>query len=320
MMLKPIHPMNQNNKRLPHAHTLTRIITLLALLLPALTLFTLAEDPPAKPEVVSLWEGHSPVGDGTFQTEDAQITLYRPAHPNGACFVICPGGGYGTLVMGAEGSGIAQWLNQHGIAGVVLKYRLPHGNAMVPLLDAQRALRLTRMKAKDWGVDPKRIGIIGFSAGGHLASTADTHFDSGNPQSPDPVEKVSCRPDFAILVYPVITMGEKGHGGSRKNLLGANPTPETIEKFSNEKQVTPQTPPTFLAHAADDRTVPSENSRMFFEALQASKVPAKFLELPSGGHGLNGYKGPMWDAWQTQSLEWLAEQKFIPKDDATGAK
>lgn len=272
-----------------------------------------AED---SPSVISLWNGNAPVGDGTFQTEDPQITVYRPAKPNGAAMVICPGGGYGGLVMGAEGSGIAQWLNQHGITGVVLKYRLPRGNSMAPLLDAQRAIRMARSHSKEWGIDPNKIGIIGFSAGGHLASTAATHFDAGEPQSSDPVEKMSCRPDFALLVYPVITMGEKGHAGSRKNLMGAEPTADMVEKFSNEKQVTEKTPPTFLAHAADDKVVPLENSKMFFDALQANKVPAKYLELPSGGHGLNGYKGPMWDAWQAQSLEWMGEQKFIPSKDA----
>ncbi len=292
-------------------------LLLLAPLLLAVSHFARAEDVPAKPPVLSLWEGHSPVGDGTFQTEDPQITFYRAEHPNGAAFVICPGGGYGGLMMVPEGSGIAQWLNQHGVSGVVLKYRLPKGNSMVPLLDAQRAIRMTRAHSKEWGLDPAKIGIMGFSAGGHLASTAGTHFDAGDLKSADPVERISSRPDMMVLVYPVITMGEKGHAGSRKNLMGSTPTPETIERFSNEKQITPQTPPAFLAHAANDTVVPPENSKTFFDVLQANKVPAKYLELPSGGHGLNGYKGPMWDAWQTQSLEWMAEQKFIPKGDAS---
>jgi len=275
--------------------------------------FLRAEDKPANPRVLSLWNGHAPVGDGTFQTEDAEITLYLPALPkaSGATMVICPGGGYGGLVMGPEGEGIARWLTEHDICGVVLKYRLPRGNSMVPLLDAQRAIRMVRSQSGKWGIDPNRIGIIGFSAGGHLASTAATHFDAGDPKSDDPVERMSCRPDFAILVYPVITMGDQGHAGSRKNLMGPDPKPEVIEQFSNEKHVTPQTPPTFLAHALDDKVVPAENSHMFFEALQANKVPAKYLELPEGGHGLNGYKSPMWDAWQTQSLQWLVEQKVI---------
>jgi acetyl esterase/lipase len=275
-----------------------------------------AEDAPPQPEVLSLWNGHAPVGDGTFSTEDAEITIHRAPHPNGAAVVICPGGGYAGLVLGPEGHGIAQWLNLHGITGVVLKYRLPHGRHLVPLLDSQRAVRLTRLHAAEWGIDPTKIGIIGFSAGGHVASTEGTHYDRGDAQSADPIEKVSSRPDFMILVYPVITFGEKGHAGSRTNLLGPNPTPELIEKFSNEKQVTDDTPPAFLAHAADDKVVPSDNSRMFAEALQAHKVPAEFLELPSGGHGLNGYKGPMWDEWQTKSLQWLVKLKFIPAVDA----
>jgi len=293
---------------------------LLAALLPISSHFLHAEASPTKPELFSLWDSKAPVGDGTFQTDDAEITLFRADHSNGAAMVICPGGGYGGLVMGPEGQGIALWLNQHGIAGVVLKYRLPRGNYMVPMLDAQRAIRTTRFHSKEWGIDPTRIGIIGFSAGGHLASTAGTHFDTGNQKSSDPIEQVSCRPDFMILIYPVITMGDKGHPGSRKNLMGPDPKPEEVEQFSNEKHISPQTPPTFLAHALNDTVVPAENSRMFFEALQANKVPAKFLELPEGGHGLNGYKGPMWDAWQAQSLAWLGAQKIIPAGDVVQSK
>ncbi len=274
------------------------------------------EEAPAAPERISLWKNHAPAGGGEFQEADATLTVHPAAKPNGAAFIICPGGGYGGLVTGAEGHGIAQWLNGHGITGVVLEYRLPKGKAFVPLLDAQRAIRTVRARAAQWGVDPKRIGIIGFSAGGHLASTAGTHFDAGDAKAADAVEQVSCRPDFMVLVYPVISMGEKGHAGSRNNLLGKEATPELVEQFSNEKRVTRETPPAFLAHALDDKAVPSENSRMFYDALKAHGVEAKYLELPSGGHGLNGYKGPMWEAWQTQSLEWLAAQKFIPAADA----
>jgi acetyl esterase/lipase len=273
------------------------------------------QQPAPAPEQISLWGNHAPVGGGEFQAEDATITVHRAAKPNGAAMVICPGGGYGGLVVGAEGHGIAEWLNAHGVTGVVLQYRLPKGRAFVPLLDAQRAIRTVRARAMEWGIDPKRIGIIGFSAGGHLASTAGTHFDAGDAKTADPIERVSCRPDFMVLVYPVISMGEKGHAGSRKNLLGAEASPEKIALFSNELQVTAQTPPAFLAHAADDKVVPSQNSAMFHEALKTHGVESKYLELPSGGHGLNGYKGPMWDAWQTQSLEWLATQKIIPSSD-----
>ena len=220
--------------------------------------------------------------------------------------MICPGGGYGGLVVGPEGHGIAAWLNEHGITGVVLEYRLPRGRHAVPLLDAQRAIRTVRASGKIWNVDPAKIGIIGFSAGGHLASTAATHFDDGDPTATDAIDRVSCRPDFAILVYPVVTMGETTHGGTKANLLGKDPSPKLLKLYSNEQQVTDDTPPMFLAHALDDQPVPPENSRLLYAALQKHNIPSEYLELPSGGHGLNGYKGPMWDAWQTQSLKWLA--------------
>ena len=266
-------------------------------------------------EVVQIWKGRAPIGEGKFEKSDTQITVHRAAKDSGAAIVICPGGGYGGLVTGAEGHGIAKWLNGHGITGVVLEYRLPKGRPFVPLLDAQRAIRTVRANAKEWNIDPSQVGIIGFSAGGHLASTAATHFDDGDPRAKELVDRESCRPDFAILVYPVVTMGDETHGGSRRNLLGPDPSPKLIELFSNEKQVTKNTPPMFLAHALDDRPVPPENSKALFEALQAMKVPSQYLELPSGGHGLNGYKGPMWDAWQKQSLAWLDELKL--DDDAT---
>ncbi len=270
----------------------------------------------ADPEKLPLWNMNAPIGNGSFEKAEAWITVHKAAKPNGSAVVICPGGGYGGLVTGAEGHGIATWLNSHGITGVVLEYRLPKGRPFVPLLDAQRAIRTVRANAKTWGVDPAKIGIIGFSAGGHLASTAGTHFDDGNPKASDPVEKQGCRPDFMILVYPVITMHTKTHGGSRTNLLGKNPTEDLLKLFSNEMQVTAKTPPAFLAHAKDDKAVVPENSNAFYDALLAQKVPTEYLELASGGHGLNGYKGPMWDAWQRQSLEWLVKLKFIPANAA----
>lgn len=271
---------------------------------------------PASAEKFPLWPdpAQAPIGDGTFETTDAALTVHLPSaeRANGAAIVICPGGGYRGRVVGPEGHGIAAWLNQQGIAGIVLEYRLPAGRPFVPLLDAQRALRTVRARAGQWNIDPHRIGIIGFSAGGHLASTAGTHFDDGNPQAPDPMDRVSCRPDFMILVYPVITMDESTHSGSKANLLGSDPTPELLRLFSNERQVTDKTPPAFLAHALDDKVVSPDNSRVFYEALRACQVPAEYLQLPSGGHGLNGYQGPMWDAWQSGSLAWLAKQKMIP--------
>lgn len=273
-----------------------------------------AVDTPAKAEPIhiDLWNGHGPIGDGKFEDRDARITVHKPEKSNGAAVVICPGGGYGTLVTGAEGHGIAAWLNRHGITGIVLEYRLPKGQAFVPLLDAQRAIRLARANAKEWAIDPAKVGIIGFSAGGHLASTTGTHFDAGDPNATDPIARLSSRPDFMILVYPVILMGPQTHVRCRTNLLGENPDEKLITLFSNEKQITDKTPPAFLAHAKDDKVVPPEHSRTFCEALQKAGVKSKYLELESGGHGLNGYKGPMWDAWQAQSLTWLAELKFIP--------
>jgi acetyl esterase/lipase len=256
-----------------------------------------AEAEPPKPEKFSLWSGNAPEGDGTFEPASATITLHRPTpeKANGAALVICPGGGYTSWMLGAEGHGIAKWLNQHGIAGIVLRYRLPNGRLLVPLLDAQRTLRTVRFNAKRWNIDPSRVGIIGFSAGGHLASMAGTHFDGGDPKAPNPIDRLGCRPDFAILVYPAISMGSE-------------------DQFSSEKQVTGRTPPMFLACAMNDGLV--ADSRRMYQSLKAHKVPAEYLELPSGGHGLDHYKGPMWDAWQTKSLEWLAAQKMIPQSNS----
>jgi acetyl esterase/lipase len=266
------------------------------------------------PVTIPLWTGNVPESAGRPSGENASITFYQPANPNGSAVVICPGGGYGGLVTGPEGHGIAQWLSRHGIAGIILEYRQPRGNYKVPLADVQRAMRLVRSNAAEWKLEPSRIGIIGFSAGGHLASTVATHFDTGDNQADDPVSRISSRPDFAMLIYPVITMGPKTHDGSKKNLLGPDPSEELVSMFSNEKQVTRQTPPTFLAHALDDEVVSPDNSQQFYDALIANKVPARFVKLPSGGHGLNGYTGPMWDEWQAESLKWLASMKIIPPE------
>lgn len=270
----------------------------------------------AEPEELSLWrEGFAPDGKGGVTDEVAAVYVHRPEKPNGTVMIICPGGGYGGLVMKPEGHGIAQWLNMHGVTGVVLQYRLPQGRSMVPLLDARRAIQLVRTKAAAWGCDPGKVGIAGFSAGGHLAALAATNFEAGEGETADPVSRESSRPDFALLVYPVITMGEFSHGGSRKNLLGENPTPELMNALSPELLVRDATPPVFLAHALDDKVVPIENSRMFRDAMAKHAVPCELLELPSGGHGLNGYKGPMWDAWQSASLKWMMERGFLPKEE-----
>jgi len=295
-----------------YTHPLTMLCILSASIITPLQV----SDAKQQPERVALWKGEAPVGGGKKETANAFITVYRPEKQNGTAVIICPGGGYGRIVKGGEGLGIAKWLNQHGIVGIVLEYRLPKGQAYRPLYDAQRAIRLVRSKAEKWQCNPKRIGIIGFSAGGHLASSAATHFDPEDAAALDPDKKINCRPDFAMLIYPVITMGAGTHGGSKRNLLGKNPDDKMIKLFSTEKQVTKMTPPTFLAHAADDRVVIPGNSKMFYDALKANKVPAEYLKLASGGHGLNGYKGPMWDAWQTKSLQWLASLGMIPEKEA----
>jgi acetyl esterase/lipase len=259
------------------------------------------------PEKISLWNGNAPGNDGKQTPADAFATVYRPACPNGKAVVICPGGGYGGRMDEPEGHGIARWFNQHGITGVALEYRLPFGNSSVPLADAQRALRMVRSQAASWTCDPNQVGIVGFSAGGHLAATVSTHFDDGDIGADDPVSRAGSRPDFSILIYPVISMaGMYAHVGSRKNLMGENPVAQQMEFFSCEKQVTDQTPPAFLAHALNDDVVSIENSRMYCQALQDHGVSAELLELPSGGHGLNGYSGSMWEAWKSRSLEWLA--------------
>lgn len=261
---------------------------------------------------VALWSGKAPVGGGKFEDCTLELEAFLPSgdKANGAAIVLCPGGGYIRHVTDREGYPIAKWLNDHGIATIILEYRLPKLRHQVPLLDAQRAIRLTRANAAAWKIDPKRIGILGFSAGGHVASTAATHFDDGNANSPDPIERLSSRPDFAWLVYPVVTMGEFTHTGSRNELLGPDSKPELVRLYSNETQVTADTPPTFLAHAIDDKPVPPENSRQFVAAMKEHRVSVELLELPSGGHGLNGCKGPLWEQWKAAALKWLADQEF----------
>ncbi len=286
----------------------------LSLVLFVSPLATAQEAKPTPSERIALWPGKAPNGDGTFEDSAKELEVFLPSgdKANGAAIVLCPGGGYIRHVTDREGYPIAQWLNEHGITCVILEYRLPKLRHAVPLLDAQRAIRLTRTHAAKWKLDPQRIGILGFSAGGHVASTATTHFDSGNASAADPVEKQSSRPDFAWFVYPVVTMGEFTHSGSKKELIGDSPAAELVRLYSNELQVTADTPPVFLAHAIDDKPVPIENSRQFVAAMQKLQRPVDLLELPAGGHGLNGCKGPLWEQWKAAALVWSARQKLIP--------
>ena len=264
---------------------------------------------PAAPPKLPLWPDRAPDGAGGWGSpENSGLTVHPAPKPNGMAVIICPGGAYSGLVTGPEGHGIARWLNRHGILGAVLEYRLPAGRSKVPLLDAQQAIRTVRQNARKWRIDPKRVGIIGFSAGGHLAATASTQFDSGKADAAETIAGQSSRPDFTILVYPVISLGDLTHVGVRDNLLGKKPSLDDIQRFSCERQVTRQTPPAFLAHAVDDRGVLIDNSRLYHQALQAQGVASKLVELPDGGHGLNGYQGASWDTWQREAILWLKQR------------
>ena len=235
--------------------------------------------------------------------------LSDPAKATGAAIVICPGGAYGGLAA-HEGKDYALWLNDNGVSGFVLKYRLGPAGYRHPrmLEDAARALRLVRANAADWKVDPKRIGIMGSSAGGHLASTLLTHFDAGKPDAADPIERQSSRPDLGILCYPVITMGQFTHQGSKYNLLGKEPAPDLVKLLSNELQVAPQTPPTFLWHTYEDTAVPVENSLEFTAALRRNGVPFDLHVYQQGRHGLGLANG---HPWTKDCLFWLKAQGFV---------
>jgi acetyl esterase/lipase len=244
------------------------------------------------------------------------LTYFPARKGSGTAVIVCPGGGYGKVCYGKEGIAIARWLNTLGVAAFVLKYRLPAEGYIhpVPLQDAQRAIRLVRSNARKYGIKPDRIGIMGFSAGGHLASTAGTHFDQGDKTAKDPVDRLSCRPDFMILVYPVITFQEPfAHTGSRNNLLGDRRDDEQMVKsLSNNLQVTQRTPPNFLAHAKDDTKVPVENSILFNRACNEAGVPSELRVYEKGGHGFSlGREGTDSKQWTTDCENWLRSRGLI---------
>lgn len=251
-------------------------------------------------------------GKRVRNVSEAEMYVYLPkiGINTGAAVVICPGGGYMIEAMDHEGYDLAEWLTTQGVAGIVLKYRLPYGHDQIPLEDAQRALRIVRQKAAEWGINPAKIGIAGSSAGGHLASTAGTRFDLGKPESTDPLEKYSCRPDFMLLLYPVITFSEEfGHMGSRTNLIGTGNKWELVEKYSNELHATPQTPPTFLILADDDGGVPPRNSIEFYMALKKNKIPAEMHIFRDGGHGFGMTKKNLpVDQWPNLFAQWMKAQ------------
>jgi acetyl esterase/lipase len=266
-------------------------------------------------QVIRLWEGRAPRAAGDKDADIPTLTAFLPdpAKANGCAVIVCPGGGYQGLVMDNEGSGPARWLCDHGVTAFLLKYRVSPYGQPVPMLDGQRAIRLVRMSSKAWGLDWRRIGIMGFSAGGHLASTVGTHFDSYIPTSPDPVNHQSCRPDFMILVYPVISMRDKiTHPGSRHVLLGDHPPQKLIDLYSNESQVTDDTPPTFIVASKPDSIVPVKNSELFADALKRHGVPHQFVELDTGEHGFGLGKGdPKITIWDDQCISWMTKQGFM---------
>ena len=257
-----------------------------------------------------LWPNGAP---GALGKEDKDIPTLTPFFPSAAkaseaAMVVLPGGGYGGLAA-HEGKDYALWLNEQGITAFVLKYRLGPAGYRHPamLQDAARSIRLVRAKASEWNLDPKRIGIMGFSAGGHLASTAGIHFDGGTASAADPIDRVSSRPDFMILCYPVISfITPYAHRGSMRNLLGENPDPKLAASLSNETQVTPQTPPTFLFHTTGDTGVPPENSVLFYLALRKAGVPAEMHIYERGEHGVGlALFDPVLSSWPGRLEGWL---------------
>ena len=265
-------------------------------------------------EPLTLWPGGAPGAVGKDAADIPTLTPYFPSpeKATGAAVIICPGGGYGHLAQ-HEGEPVAQWLNTLGVAAFVLKYRLgPRYQQPAPLLDAQRAIRLVRANATKWNIDIERIGILGFSAGGHLAATAGTHYDAGNPSAADPIDRVSCKPSVMILLYPVITMREFTHAGSKKNLLGDNPTPELVALYSNEEHINKDTPPAFLVHTFTDTAVPLENSLAFAVALRKAKVPVELHLYERGAHGFGLGRGdPVLSTWPARCADWLKIRGFV---------
>jgi len=267
-------------------------------------------------EVITLWPNGTPGAKGTEPVDIPTLTVYRPAEGKnaGASVVVCPGGGYGALAP-HEGQPIAEWLASNGITAFVLKYRLgPRYRHPAMIDDANRAIRTVRSRASEFGIDPKRIGILGFSAGGHLASTAGTHYDAGKPEAADPVERASSRPDFLVLLYPVISLGtEYGHGGSKKNLLGENPPEDLVKNLTNELQVDKNTPPAFLVHTNDDKPVPAENSFLFVMAMRKAGVPCELHMFEKGRHGLGlGMGDPAFSEWPKLCEIWFRQRGILP--------
>jgi acetyl esterase/lipase len=294
---------------------MTRI--LLAVLLTLVLAPAASAAPPPKPTaVLKLWPDGPPDSNGLSGPEKGTrcvgniskptLLVYLPKATNKptAAVVITPGGGYGVVCVEPEGYPIAELLVERGIAAIICKYRLPNGHHLVPANDARRAIRTVRHNATTWNIDPERVGVWGFSAGGHLASTVSTVFDSGQANASDAVERQSSRPDFSVLFYPVITMMDTAvHKGSRRNLMGADPKLSLKERYSNEARVSRQTPPTFMLHCTDDRAVPVENSLRYYRQLVKNGVPAELLIFEKGSHGPTAFNNN--PSWLTAFDRWL---------------
>lgn len=278
-----------------------------------------------EPRLLMLWESAAPGALGSSDTDIPTLTYYPPnGRGTSTAVIVAPGGGYGSLAMNHEGRQIANWFNAQGVAAFVLKYRLgPRYRHPIPLGDAQRAVRLVRSRATEFGVDPARIGLMGFSAGGHLASTAGTRFDGGTASAPDPIDRASSRPDFLVLAYPVIlSTPPYAHQGSFRNLLGESPEAARLEEVSTNRQVTKDTPPTFLFHTNADTGVPPENSVEFYLALRKAGVPAEMHIFERGPHGVGlGMTDATLAAWPTLLSNWLRQRGLLtaPPAPARGA-
>lgn len=292
--------------------------TTVALLLALNTPLHAAEPAADSAPVIRLWESAAPGALGERPQDIPTLTIYRPdpAKRIAASMLILPGGGYSGLAE-HEGKGYADVFTAHGITCYVLKYRLGSSGYRHPAMlnDAARGLRMVRAFARREGRDPNRVGVIGSSAGGHLASTLATHFDAGKPGASDEFERESSRPDLAILCYPVISLVEFAHSGSRRNLLGENPPDDLVRHLSNELQVTPETPPCFLWHTVEDKSVPVENSLLFAAALRRAGVPFSLHIYEKGAHGLgfSGRGGKPAPPWADQLLYWFGEREFLQK-------
>jgi acetyl esterase/lipase len=267
-------------------------------------------------QIIPLWSGPAPGALGTDDSDIPAITVYLPrtVAPNTPAVIVCPGGSYRALASNHEGRQVASYLNSLGAAAFVLRYRLgPRYHHPIELGDAQRAIRLVRSHQSDWRIDPSRVGIMGFSAGGHLAMTASTRFDAGNASATEPLDRVSSRPDFAVLGYPVISMTEDWtHKGSRTNLLGDTPDPELAKALSGERAVTRETPPTFLFQTNEDTTVPAENAVYYYLALRKAGVPAELHVFEKGAHGVGlANDDAALAEWSKLLASWLRVRKLI---------